>query len=286
MSNKVRKCTNCNYEVGDNDNFCSNCGQKTDEASLKIKYFIKDFLSANFNIESKISQTLKLLIFHPAKLTTEFIAGRKAKYISPIRLYLVISLVYFFIVSLDLTNNDSQTQQEIVSTDSINTAINTNDELINLTLDDEETMSNFEKLIAKKIKFLNSENGIYKFKQNFRESIPKGMFLLLPLIALILLLLFYKDTYYIQHFVFTLHLQSLIFIIASFSLLLEFFISLEYVIWPELILMYLLTFVWVKRFYNLSNKRTFWKLVLFYILLAILFLIHLSLLMVYNFYLL
>jgi len=285
MSREEKICTNCDHIIGENDNFCNNCGQKTDEASLKIKYFVKDYLSANFNLDSKIYQTLKLLILSPAKLTTEFLAGKKTKYISPVRLYLVISLLYFFVVSLDLSSNTSSFQNDNASTDSISVKSET-DDLINLSIDNEESMSDFDRLVAKKLKLLNSDMGRFVFAENFKQSLSKGMFLLLPLIALILLLLFYKDSYYIQHFVFTLHLQSLIFVIASFSLLLEYFIEPGYVIFPELLLLYLVTFVWVKKFYKLTNKKTFWKLILFYFMLVILLIMHFSLLLIYNFSLL
>ncbi len=61
---------------------------------------------------------LKLLLFSPAFLTSEYLKGRHKKYISPIRIYLIISLIYFFTLSISDTvsflsiNTDENTLTE------------------------------------------------------------------------------------------------------------------------------------------------------------------------------
>ena len=46
-------------------------------------------------MDGKIVQTLKVLVTKPGMLTKEFLEGRRARYISPFRLYLTISVVFF-----------------------------------------------------------------------------------------------------------------------------------------------------------------------------------------------
>src|SRR5262252_4987894 len=47
------------------------------------------------HVDGKIIQTVKLLVTKPGRLTTEFLAGRRARFISPVRLYLTCSLIFF-----------------------------------------------------------------------------------------------------------------------------------------------------------------------------------------------
>ena len=69
-SNKI--CPNCYKEYDGRFDFCPHCGQPKIIADLSIKYFLTEFLSANFNVDSKIYRTFKLLIFYPSKITREF----------------------------------------------------------------------------------------------------------------------------------------------------------------------------------------------------------------------
>ena len=98
MNNRTIICPNCENEFDDAYGYCPNCGQANKKVTLSFKYFISEFLLANFNIDSKIYQTFKLLIFSPARLTTEFFNCKRARYIPPVRLYLLISMVYFAVL--------------------------------------------------------------------------------------------------------------------------------------------------------------------------------------------
>lgn len=51
-------------------------------------------------LEGKLWKTLLLLFFKPAELTREYRAGRKLRYISPLRLYITASFLFFFIVKI------------------------------------------------------------------------------------------------------------------------------------------------------------------------------------------
>ncbi len=49
--------------------------------------------------DSRLWRTLLPLVFKPGYLTAEFIAGRKARYVAPYRLYLIISFILFLVIS-------------------------------------------------------------------------------------------------------------------------------------------------------------------------------------------
>ena len=90
-------CKNCNSDlVG---LYCSECGQKNSQL-LSIKETLKEFTDNVFSFDTRFFITLKYLITKPGLLTTEYWLGRRTKYLPPLRLYLVMSLMYFFISSI------------------------------------------------------------------------------------------------------------------------------------------------------------------------------------------
>ena len=92
-----RRCNNCNQPL--QGVYCSNCGQK-DIQSLKFSHLFKEFVDHNLDIDSKLFVTLKYLIIKPWFLTIEYWKGKRARYTSPFKIYLIISFIYFLLVSI------------------------------------------------------------------------------------------------------------------------------------------------------------------------------------------
>ena len=90
---EIRHCPNCG-EIVDN-RFCPACGQENREFKATFKEMIKEFTSHAFNLDSRFLKTVKHLLFHPGWLTIEYFKGRRESYISPLRLYLIFSMMYF-----------------------------------------------------------------------------------------------------------------------------------------------------------------------------------------------
>ena len=58
-----------------------------------------DVLDSFLNWDSKFFATIGLLIARPWYLTNEFLAGRRVRYLHPLRLYLLASILFFFAVN-------------------------------------------------------------------------------------------------------------------------------------------------------------------------------------------
>src|SRR5580658_1431395 len=100
MSDQVslpRTCQNCGTRV--DQNFCPNCGQEYTTMIVPIGHLLREVLDLFLLLDSKLLRTLKLLVMRPGFLTNEYIAGRRARYVSPFRLYFVISALYFLAFS-------------------------------------------------------------------------------------------------------------------------------------------------------------------------------------------
>ncbi len=286
-------CPNCESEIESDCNFCSNCGQANKKHNLNFKFVVSEFLSANFNLDNKILLTLKELIFSPGKLTHEFMVGRRAKYITPIRLYLLISFVYFFVLSLDFNRDNEflKTSNNITTnySDSINdfNLFNNafNDSISNDTITENSFFDGMEESIEAKAKTINSDTGKLMFKELLRKYTSIGMFVLIPITALLFFWIFNKGTYYYQHLVFSFHLQSVVFLLFVFFNIIEWFADNELITSLKWLLFLLILFLWIKKYFKLSILRTIWKAILFligYTIIIVLFFIIVALVSFLN----
>src|SRR5437868_2388269 len=101
MSRELRRaavCRNCNAEV--TGNFCSACGQENTDYRVSLRRLVGDLVDEVFQLESRLWRTLWTLFRHPGRLTREYNAGRRVRYTTPLRLYMLASLAYFLVASV------------------------------------------------------------------------------------------------------------------------------------------------------------------------------------------
>jgi hypothetical protein len=79
--------------------YCIVCGQHAQVRSLSIPSLAHDAIHDLADFDSRGWVTLRALLFRPGFLTNEFIHGRRTRYLPPFRLYLVLSLVFFVVLS-------------------------------------------------------------------------------------------------------------------------------------------------------------------------------------------
>ncbi len=95
-------CLNCGSSTV--ENYCANCGQKAQATKQPLKVFLSDAVETLFNIDSRWFKTVRDLLFKPGYVTQQYIQGRRASYLPPLRIYLSISIVYFLFVQLIESN--------------------------------------------------------------------------------------------------------------------------------------------------------------------------------------
>ncbi|MEL0035313.1 MAG: DUF3667 domain-containing protein [Gammaproteobacteria bacterium] len=100
-------CLNCNTPL--KGAYCYECGQPDRHFIRFFPRVLWDMINEAFDFDSKIFRTLMPLMFRPGKLSLEYIAGRRARYINPLRLYIVISLVFFLMLSMVARFSDEDT---------------------------------------------------------------------------------------------------------------------------------------------------------------------------------
>lgn len=94
-------CANCGAAV--TGRYCGACGQRLEPPLHTLWHFMSVAAEDVTHADSRIWRTLAALLFRPGFLTAEFIRGRRARYLPPVRLYLVLSVVFF--LWLDAAHN-------------------------------------------------------------------------------------------------------------------------------------------------------------------------------------
>src|SRR5437667_3601747 len=95
--NPPTRCENCGAEL--QGHWCAQCGQPAIDYRRSFRHVIADLLDEFLNWDSKFFATIALLIFKPWRLTNEFLAGKRVRYVNPLRLYLLASILFFFAVN-------------------------------------------------------------------------------------------------------------------------------------------------------------------------------------------
>ena len=86
-------CRNCNAQAP--GQFCPKCGQETATEPPTVAEFLWNFIHRYATREGRLWQTLSKLFFAPGALTIEYIVGRRTRYLRPLQLYLMASVIVF-----------------------------------------------------------------------------------------------------------------------------------------------------------------------------------------------
>ncbi len=95
---KEHNCENCGYPV--EKRFCTACGQENIETRQSFGHLVKHFAEDFTHYEGNVWKTVKYLLFRPAYLTKTYLAGKRMQYVAPVKLYIFISFVAFFLPGL------------------------------------------------------------------------------------------------------------------------------------------------------------------------------------------
>ena len=199
-------CGNCEAPL--TGPYCAQCGQPARDRLVPFRQFVRSLVRDFFAFDTRFFRTLLPLLFQPGRLTNEYVAGRRARYMPPIRLYVVMSVLFFFtaaLLRLDSTAifySTSETGEEVpIATEAPPAEAPSSEEVA------QEELSLLQRIQGPGFKRLQDDPAAVS--RVFWDRIPAMMFVLLPVFAL-LLKLFYirRAVLYAQHFIFALHLHA------------------------------------------------------------------------------
>lgn len=100
---------------------CHACGQPVRGMVRHFSSILGDLFDTLLALDSRIARTLWPLLTNPGFLTREYLAGRRVRYVSPVRLFIFLCLTTFFLARF--TGDWSGTEiQDVVTVSGIETA--------------------------------------------------------------------------------------------------------------------------------------------------------------------
>lgn len=275
---------NCDTKIQATDKFCSVCGQENRDLKISFWELISEFLSSNFNFDTKLGRTLVDLFLKPGEITKQFIAGKRVRYVKPIQMYLFVSFIYFLIAGIDpqsFVNDTPPTQREInainqseiveidlssTELDSIGNKFKTTNPEDDAAIDSllialgETEISGWKRHLAKQaIRSLNDSND-EALTQEVYANLSIAMFILLPLFAA--LLWFFvkrKSPFYFDSLIFSIHFHSVVLLVFALNMIVGLFIEESLVFKIALALNFLYLNLSIKRVFELTWFRSFAK---------------------------
>ncbi|MDE2461813.1 MAG: DUF4286 family protein [Gammaproteobacteria bacterium] len=104
LAQPLLRCMNCNALL--TGKYCAECGQPSHTYSAPLWADIQDFFGNHFGFDTKLFRSVMPLLFRPGFLSREYSAGRRVRYINPLRLY-IFSSILFFLVAWSTTSPSS-----------------------------------------------------------------------------------------------------------------------------------------------------------------------------------
>ena len=205
-------CANCQSEIS--GKFCANCGQSAKSKRGPIWRVIGEFTEEVFAPNSKFFRSLFTLLFRPGVLSKQFIDGKRVAILPPIRLYLVVSLLFFFVFKIpevDVNQTNVYVGDILLGRD---TPIEDqpNLSLFSFGEDDNAIAHWFDATFADKKAAMRDgvpQVIVDRIFNQLEDLLPNVLILFLPLFALMLKCLYlFKRILYFDHLLFSLHFQT------------------------------------------------------------------------------
>ena len=91
-------CLNCGTNI--QLTYCPECGQAEIDSDPTLREFLHELAEEFLHWDGKLVKTFRLLVMRPGSLTCEYLAGKRVRFISPLRVYLTCSLLFFFVSAI------------------------------------------------------------------------------------------------------------------------------------------------------------------------------------------
>jgi hypothetical protein len=226
---KVQTCANCGASVP--DHYCGRCGQRLEHEIHSVWHFTREATEDLTHADSRLWGTMSALLFKPGFLTREFLEGRRVRYLPPLRLYLVLSVVFFLIIGLIIGSGHHKAKAISIVTDKRGEqsyAVVSPADVGDLAAKPGETpeqradrvckpdydgpaRSTLAPFIKKLCRTSVLDNG-HTISEALMHNLPRAMFLFLPALAVLMKLMYWRPRHhYIEHLLFFVHTHAFAF---------------------------------------------------------------------------
>ena len=196
-------CLNCHAPL--RGPYCAACGQKATAPRPTLHDFVHDAFHEFLHFDGKILQSVKFLFTRPGFLTSEYVAGRRIRYISPLRLYLIFSVAYFAVATL-MARPPIVTDQDRAAA----TGWQRPEEFGRIRVSGDFSRYG-----------LTPEEVAERVQHAQHDWVPRVMFVLVPIAALVVMAVTRRARRtYIEHLYFALHVHAVCFAVLALAIVL------------------------------------------------------------------
>lgn len=153
-------------------------------------------------------------MFHPGRLTLNFLKGQRAAYVNPLRLYLTMSLIFFVLHAMD--HDKTAFKVDIPPSEIANV-----ERQLELSAEDSMLLKAFTSLPGMKNVASRIQKHPDEFEHLFQAGFPKAIFFLVPVFALLLQASYGFRRRYPQYLYFALHFHAAYFALLILGTLLK-----------------------------------------------------------------
>ena len=216
----VVACPNCGS--GQVEDYCAACGQRASDLRTPVSEFLREALDDVFSFDSRIWRTLIALFRRPGSLTADYWQGRRARFVTPLRLYLIVSFVTFLLLVavapnaiLDATGTNPWAPLRIGSGPApFDLPIPAGPVSITVTEDDDPASAEDDSGWLMEHVIGPGLAAPERAQRLFHQRLQWAVVALVPLFALWLRLLYRRrERFFVPHLVFALHFHTLAFVL-------------------------------------------------------------------------
>ncbi|MBT8083560.1 MAG: DUF3667 domain-containing protein [Gammaproteobacteria bacterium] len=240
-------CLNCGSEL--QGQYCGRCGQRATNRLISLWELLRDAFGDLFEFDSRLWRTMIPLLIRPGRLTRDYLVGRRARYMPPFRMYLVLSVIFFVVAFFDPRDDlsllfepepepapEEQRAEEDDDEDDIGVTFSGDaaDGGFNIRVDPETgecAVTGYEELpewiksrlnqdeIEERCQRITADGG-KTLGSLLLDNIPVALIVLLPLMALVLKGLYpLSRRYFVEHLLFFVHFHTFVFLILTLQIL-------------------------------------------------------------------
>lgn len=253
--------------------FCAKCGQSHADVRVPFGKWLRDYIDDTFHLDSNLVRSLVMLVRRPGALTAAYLEGRRSAYVRPFRLYLTASFFYFLALSLlPVPKSFINVKSGRDADGGVTVLVGQGAELSvgqeasapsgpprPLLHEDTEFKRRLNRFTAK-----GSGAAQEQVIHAISRTMPKAMFVLVPVFALLLRLLYRKTgRFYAEHFLFALHFHAFAFLALALGAAVTAVLGVaRFPVMQAVVMAYL--FLALRRLHGEGRLRTAFKTAVLY----------------------
>ncbi|MFK8102941.1 MAG: DUF3667 domain-containing protein [Saprospiraceae bacterium] len=276
---KKERCPNCDHPLQETAEFCSQCGQENHDINRPFKYLFWEILEGAFNLDSRTWTSLRTLFRYPGKMALEFNAGKRKSYVPPVRFFLLSSIVFFLLLSINPFGTEEMTKVNVDSLFEDRDTLPINLGFSNMRMSKAEYLAIFDYnddqvdsfLVSKSLSpsFYNRKmtkgfprvlNNLPSFQQRMYKNFSIAVFFLVPIFAFLLHLFYLRQkNFYVEHLILGLNYHAFFFLTSSILIILGWIAFSDITILISFLCSFIYLMFALKRFHQQRWGKTILK---------------------------